>query len=191
MAVYPRRNLKRILIDPGHGGEDPGAIGPGGEREKELNWRYSLTLKWLLEKMGYEVGLTRWGDVNVPLGWRGKLARGYDIFLSLHFNAGGEEAEGAEVWYHEGSRKGKQLAMWVDIELKKLGKTRGVKKDTNRYRRGFCVLRVAEGQGVPSALLEVDFVSNPKVEKKVKAEEERMRRMQAVANGIDKFLKGG
>jgi len=182
---------KKILIDPGHGGSDPGAVGQRGEREKDFTWKYSLTLKYLLEKMGYYVGLTRWGDNDVPLGGRGQMAVGYDVFISIHFNAGSSSAEGAEVWYHDDSRKGKILATWVDTELRKVCQSRGIKRDTSMYRSGFCVLRVAEGKGVPAILVEVDFITNPKVVEKLATDDERKKRMQAVANGIDKFIKGG
>lgn len=183
--------MKKIMIDPGHGGEDPGALGWNEEREKDFAWRYALTLKWLLERMGYITGLTRWGDVSVPLGWRGQMAGGYDVFISLHFNAGSDTAEGAEVWFHDESRRGKLLAMWVDAELRKVGKSRGTKKDVSRFGNGFCVLRVAEGKGVPAILVEVDFITNPRVAERLSADKERVKRMRAVANGIDKFLKGG
>jgi len=180
--------MKRILIDPGHGGNDPGAV-HFGAKEKDLAWQYSLTLKYLITKLGYPALLTRWGDVYVPLGWRGQLAMGYDAFVSLHFNAGSLKAEGSEVWYHGDSRKGKQLATFADSELKKVSPSRGIKKDTTRYQSGFCVLRVAEGKGTPAILVEVDFLSNPKVMERLKEDEDRVKRMQALANGIDKFFK--
>lgn len=180
--------MKRILVDPGHGGKDPGAVS-SEVKEKDLAWKYSLTLKYFLEKKGYYVGLTRWSDVDVPLGWRGQQAVGYDVFTSIHFNAGSSQAEGAEVWYHDDSRRGKILATFVSAELEKIGKFRGIKKDTTRYRSGFCVLRVAEGKGVPSILIEVDFISNPKAVRKLTPNDERIKRMRAVADGIDKFLQ--
>ncbi|MBC7327539.1 N-acetylmuramoyl-L-alanine amidase [bacterium] len=182
--------MKRILIDPGHGGSDPGAVA-NGVKEKDLAWQYSLTLKYLLQQKGYDVGLTRWGDAFVPLGWRGQLAKGYDVFCSVHFNAGSEKAKGTEVWYHDKKTRGKQLASLVERELKKVCSSRSIKKDTNRYRTGFCVLRVAEGKGVPAILVEVDFITNPEMAKLLQTREERIKRMQAVADGIDKFLKGG
>jgi len=79
----------------------------------------------------------------------------------------------------------------VEGELRKVCQSRGIKKDTSMYRSGFCVLRVAEGKGVPAILVEVDFITNPKVAEKLATDDERVKRMTAVAKGIDRFLKGG
>jgi len=180
--------MKRILIDPGHGGNDPGAVGNGLE-EKDLAFKYSLTLKYLLEKLGYYVSLTRWGDTNPSLEKRGQSAVGYDAFISLHFNAGQPTAKGMEVWYHD--TKGQQLAKYVEAEMKKVATTwRGSKKDTAMYKTGFAVLRVAASKGVPAILLEIEFITN-KVILNLISDDNRINLMTALANGIDQFLKGG
>jgi N-acetylmuramoyl-L-alanine amidase len=78
-----------IVIDPGHGGEDEGAIGPSGMMEKDLNLAISKELAKLLEDSGYYVILTRDDDRFVPLSDRTKIANeaGADIFISIHANA--------------------------------------------------------------------------------------------------------
>jgi N-acetylmuramoyl-L-alanine amidase len=82
-----------VVIDPGHGGEDPGAIGPGGVREKDVALAIGIALaRELAKRPEMEVHLTRDSDVLVPLWDRGGRATGVKgdrraIFLSLHANA--------------------------------------------------------------------------------------------------------
>ncbi|KXO11052.1 MULTISPECIES: N-acetylmuramoyl-L-alanine amidase [Marinobacter] len=79
-----------IVIDPGHGGEDPGAIGPRGTREKDVVLRMSKTLADLINKQpGFTAKLTRTGDYYIGLRNRTLLARKYnaDLFVSVHADA--------------------------------------------------------------------------------------------------------
>jgi N-acetylmuramoyl-L-alanine amidase len=79
-----------IVIDPGHGGEDPGAIGPRGTREKDVVLRMSKTLMDLINKQpGFTAKLTRTGDYYIGLRNRTLLARKYnaDLFVSVHADA--------------------------------------------------------------------------------------------------------
>jgi N-acetylmuramoyl-L-alanine amidase len=81
--------VRTVVIDPGHGGNDPGAIGKGGLQEKEVNLAVSLALKKLLEKAGIEAILIRETDVNPSLEGRPVLAnqKRADLFISVHSNA--------------------------------------------------------------------------------------------------------
>lgn len=79
-----------VVIDPGHGGEDPGAIGPGGTREKEVVFRMSKILEELINsKPGYTARLTRTGDYYIDLRSRTLMARKHnaDLFVSVHADA--------------------------------------------------------------------------------------------------------
>lgn len=91
-----------IVIDPGHGGEDPGAVGRGGTQEKDVVLRVSRMLKDNLDKRGgYRAFLTRNGDYYVPFNKRLKIAREYgaDLFLSIHADAArNRDAQGASVY---------------------------------------------------------------------------------------------
>jgi len=95
-----RRRL--IVIDPGHGGKDPGATGVRGTREKDVNLAAALELARVLKERGdFEVLLTRDEDVFIPLSDRSELAnsRNADLFVSLHCNAAGNKREnGFEVY---------------------------------------------------------------------------------------------
>ncbi|WP_051173224.1 N-acetylmuramoyl-L-alanine amidase [Thermodesulfobacterium hveragerdense] len=96
--------IKRIVIDPGHGGEDPGAVGPTGLKEKEVNLQVA---KFLAQKIkerlsDVEVILTRNTDVYIPLIQRPAIANSKkgDLFISIHTNASPDpNARGIEVYY--------------------------------------------------------------------------------------------
>ena len=77
---------KIIVLDPGHGGRDPGAIGYSGVYEKHITLAMAKELKALLEDNGYKVHLTRGTDIFIPLRERVRLARKYkaDLFISIH-----------------------------------------------------------------------------------------------------------
>lgn len=84
------RLFKTVVIDPGHGGRDGGAIGPDGTREKDLVLEIAKEIKRLVEKkIGVRVLLTREGDYFVPLEERNRIASsaGADIFVSIHANS--------------------------------------------------------------------------------------------------------
>ncbi|OSI13107.1 N-acetylmuramoyl-L-alanine amidase [Neisseria canis] len=88
----PPRGRKRqaiVVLDPGHGGEDPGAIGPSGLREKDVVLAIARMAKKRLDSMGYKTYLTRNEDVFIPLGVRVAKARKLkaDVFVSIHADA--------------------------------------------------------------------------------------------------------
>ena len=94
---------RRIVIDPGHGGHDPGTIGPGGLQEKDLVLDVSLRLEKLVRaELGAEVVMTRATDAYVPLEERTAIAnsKGADLFLSVHGNASRDHsARGIETYF--------------------------------------------------------------------------------------------
>jgi len=85
----PSHTVRTIVIDPGHGGKDPGAIGRGGLKEKDVVLDIGLRLKKLLRRQGYTVIMTRADDTFIPLGDRTQIAnsRNADLFVSIHANA--------------------------------------------------------------------------------------------------------
>jgi len=94
----------RIVIDPGHGGDDPGAIGPSGAREKDINLQLAKRLSLVLAEIyGYETILTREDDIFIPLHERTIFANKEkgNIFVSIHCNASpyNSSADGFEVYF--------------------------------------------------------------------------------------------
>jgi N-acetylmuramoyl-L-alanine amidase len=96
------RSVRTVVLDPGHGGRDPGAIGVGGLREKQVTLAMARALREDLEERGFEVVLTREGDETLTLEdrtARAEAARG-DLFVSLHANAARRRSvRGVETYY--------------------------------------------------------------------------------------------
>ena len=100
---YDPPGLRTIIIDPGHGGSEQGAIGPAGTEEKELTLILAKALKRKLEeKLAVQVVLTRSEDADLPLDTRTALANQTkgDLFISIHLNASpASAAHGAETYF--------------------------------------------------------------------------------------------
>ena len=95
-------HIRRIMLDPGHGGHDPGAIGPGGVREKDVVLDVARRLREKLVARGLDVQMTRDDDTFIPLTGRARLAneRRADLFLSLHANSSrNRRVYGVEAYY--------------------------------------------------------------------------------------------
>jgi N-acetylmuramoyl-L-alanine amidase len=95
--------IRRIVVDPGHGGHDPGAVGPSGLQEKDVVLSIGLKLRELLkDELGLDVIMTRSTDVFIPLEERTAIANklNADLFLSVHANAASNRnASGIETYY--------------------------------------------------------------------------------------------
>ncbi|MEO0088757.1 MAG: N-acetylmuramoyl-L-alanine amidase [candidate division WOR-3 bacterium] len=99
-----KEGIKLVVIDPGHGGKDPGAIGKMGTKEKDLNLKIARKLKKYLEKYGLDVILTRNSDIFLSLSERAKIANDNkaDLFISIHCNSAPKKnsyASGFEVYF--------------------------------------------------------------------------------------------
>ncbi|HRD01468.1 MAG TPA: N-acetylmuramoyl-L-alanine amidase [Candidatus Saccharicenans sp.] len=95
--------VKKIALDPGHGGTDPGCLSQGGLKEKDVALDLAKRLKSILETQGgFEVFLTRETDISLPLEKRTKLAneKQADLFISIHLNASPRKTRtGVETFY--------------------------------------------------------------------------------------------
>lgn len=114
-AVSNHSGLRRIVVDAGHGGKDPGAVGPSGLFEKDVTLAMAKKLKKQLEsELGCEVILTRNRDVYIPLEERTAIANkvGADLFISIHANANqNRDAYGVETYYLNFSKNDKAAAV--------------------------------------------------------------------------------
>lgn len=165
MSVSPLSG-RRVMIDPGHGGRFPGAIGPAGTKEKDVVLAVSKILEADLIEMGAEVRMTRSTDVEVAPGAslrddlkaRVDMANQWpaDLFISVHANsAENSAAKGTETFHAvQASDRSKTLAkllqksMIDDVGLN----DRGVKA-SNFY--------VIKNTKMPATLVELGFLSNP------------------------------
>ena len=108
--------IKKVVIDAGHGGNDPGAIGRTGLREKDVTLDISRRLSNLLRQKGIEVVMTRTIDRFIPLELRVSIANNSkaDLFLSIHANANRVRSlNGFEVYYVDNSVNDNNRALWA------------------------------------------------------------------------------
>ena len=172
----------KVVLDPGHGGNDTGAVGPTGLEEANTVLDLSEQIAIPLQHAGIDIRFTREIDVFVELEDRCAIANvwGADYFVSVHLNSNGSTAVGIETLYK--SETGKKLATPVqEILITATGDTnRGLKKRDDLY--------VLNGTKMPAILVEAGFISHPKTEAKFKTGEYRRTVAHAVAAGILKFL---
>lgn len=181
-----------VAVDPGHGGDDPGAVGVGGLQEKDINLAVCLSLRRALERRGARVILTRQGDSTVAARHEDELAQrvevgragGADLFISVHHNArprveDARVASGVFVYYYQ--RWSATLARaLVDPTAQ---------AQAQRVRayvfRSFAVTRQTS---MPSVLVEVGFLSNPDEERKMRAPDYADRVGEGLAVGVEQFF---
>ena len=158
--------MKRILIDPGHGGTDPGAVG-NGLREKDINLAVCLELASLLKNRGVEAILTRGSDVTLALRARTDLALQHKVMavISVHHNAGG--GQGIETYRSLFNAENARLGNLIHGELLKAFPemvNRGAK--TRRHPTTptwdyYHMIREPHRQaGIPAIITECGFVDN-------------------------------
>lgn len=175
--------IKKVVIDPGHGGSDPGAIGPSGLREKDIVLDISLKLKDILSSKGYSIVMTRTTDVYLTLAERASISNnsGADLFLSIHNNSFSEpSANGTETFSYQSTGFGADVARKIQSELVSAhGLTnRGFKTEN------FHVLKYNK---IPAALTEIAFISNPYEESLLANNAFRQKSAQAIADAIASF----
>ncbi|RHW37276.1 N-acetylmuramoyl-L-alanine amidase [Neobacillus notoginsengisoli] len=178
---------KRIILDPGHGGKDPGAIGPTGLREKVVVLDTALILKAELERAGAIVTMTRSTDVFLELAERTAISNSSDgdAFISLHTDAFNEKTNGTTSFYNTtvnfNGLASKELANAIQKNLiVSLGTyNRGVKEEA------FYVNRMNE---LPSILVEMAFISNPSEEALLKTTAFRQKAAIGIKNGLQEYF---
>jgi N-acetylmuramoyl-L-alanine amidase len=218
-----------VMLDPGHGGKDPGAIGTSGTYEKHVSLASAVELKHLLEAGGhYRVALTRGRDVFVPLEERVARAQahGAALFVSMHADALSDHAvRGASVYTLAGTASDAQTAALAQREnsadrfggmaiphvppevariLSSLVR-RETRVGSARFARdvvgaldqevpmlpnperhaGFVVLKSAD---IPSVLVEMGFMSNPRDEAALRHAEHRKLIAAAMKRAVDAFF---
>ena len=174
----------KIVIDPGHGGKDPGAVGPSGIKEANVNLQVALKVAEKLQKAGLSVKLTRTTDTFVDLQPRCDIANSWmaDYFVSIHCNAASTpQAHGTETYCYKFGGKGEVLAKAIQAELIAA---------TGRANRGvktanFYVLRCTN---MPAVLTEMAFISNPEEERLLASVAYQEKCALAIAKGIGKVI---
>lgn len=189
---------KVIVIDPGHGGCDPGTIGVSGSREKDINLKIARKLKTVLQQAGAVVIMTRendryfndarktslWDESIHGIEERVKIAAAYraDLLISVHVNSfPSPRWRGAQVFYQQGSKEGKRLAELIQEEItRELKNTDRLAKEIDAY-----ILRHSK---MPAVIVETGFVSNPEEEKLLQDELYQYRLAWSIYAGIVRYL---
>ncbi|GAB4292118.1 MAG: N-acetylmuramoyl-L-alanine amidase [Oscillatoriaceae cyanobacterium] len=185
---YPRLPNQRVVIvvDPGHGGSDAGAIGIGGLREKDLNLDVGLQVAQILEQNGIQAVLTRRDDRDVELEPRTVLANriNADLFVSIHANAidmSRPDVNGIETYYYE---SGRALAEYIHRSILESFDV----NDRGVRRARFYVLRHTN---MPAVLVEMGFVTGRDDARMLADPAQRQRMAQAIARGIMRYAQAG
>lgn len=178
---------KLIVIDAGHGGNDPGAISPYTKtKEKDLALGIAQKLKRKLENIGFKVYMTRDDDTYVGLYNRAEIANnlGADAFLSIHINAStSSEPKGVEMLYVPDARDNKGFAQLLQTEVCKMT---GAKSIGLIQRPNLVVIRETK---MPAVLAELGFLSNQTEEQLLLDEAYQDKLVDGMYNAITKYVK--
>lgn len=178
-----------IVIDPGHGGVDPGAV-VKGTREKELVLQIAVIVKDLLEQQGTKVVLTRTkdedlgGSIREELGKRVALVRehGAQLYVSIHANKDSCNCWGAQSFYQRGGTpEGKALAMAIQARLRQMTET-----TRHALAADYFVLRTAP---VPATVVEVGFLTNAREHARLLEPSYQQKVATAIALGIADYQR--
>ena len=204
--ALPRSRIKTIMLDPGHGAKDTGAIGHR-YREKDIVLKIALKLRVKLRQMGFRVLMTRTGDSFPSLHDRTELCKKYkpDLFISIHCNSGGSsgKARGVETYcmtpagesstadnkpsykVEEGNKYDKCNAR-LALEIQRMMLAYTGAKDRGVRRARFFVLKHAT---CPAVLVETGFLSNEFEEGLLGATSYQNRIASALAEGIKRYVQ--
>lgn len=198
-----KEEMKVVIIDPGHGGEDPGTVSDySGLREKDINLKVALKVKKLLENGNYRVIMTREEDrleyhpdtTNVVEKRRQDLTRrkkimdesGANIVVSIHMNKFQEpQYYGAQTFYPPNSPESQKLAVSIQKAFQKIADPTN-KRQSLVKKDPIIILRDLK---TTTALVECGFLSNSEEEKKLATDEYQDKLAQAIKAGIDDYFK--
>lgn len=189
---------KVVVIDPGHGGRDPGKTGIKGSHEKDINLAIADKLKSYLEESGAKVVMTRTNeddvdgipdkfDKNGDMRARKEIINGSnaDILISIHQNAFTQpQVRGAQVFYYNSSENAKILANCVQDKIKEHAdpnNTRQIKSTESYY-----VLKVSN---MPGIIIECGFLTNPEEEALLNTEEYQDKMAWSIYAGIIDYFQ--
>jgi N-acetylmuramoyl-L-alanine amidase len=185
--VLPGKPLV-VVVDPGHGGDDPGAVGPSGLRESDVALQICTHMLPALRELGWVVYTTRAHDASVALGVRCDIANSYeaDLFVSVHANSFRvPQAHGFEVWTSPGDTPADPVATRIYNSSKRTfptitGRPDLSDGDPDKEAR----FKVLVGTDMPAVLVECAFISNPREEAWLADPGWRLRMAGAIVSGI-------
>lgn len=181
---------KTVVVDPGHGGIDGGAVSNLGDFEKTLTLQIGKKVADKLRAAGAKAILTREDDIDFYTRGKGgkrsdldkRLAiaqeNGAEIFISIHANAiKGQHWTGAQVFYHPGSVEGKELAACIQQHLREFPPGNRRKEKGEDYY-------LLRKNNIPAAIVEVGFLSNAEEAARLKDESYQDRLAEEIYRGL-------
>lgn len=188
-----------VVVDAGHGGNDPGKVGANGTLEKDINLEIAMLLKEVLEGEGMTVVMTRQTDMGLydenssnkkMQDMRGRLAiieeSRADLVVSIHQNSFSDASVcGPQVFYYETSEKGEQAAKYLQDALNaelEIARPRVQKGNDNYYLLTKCSMVMV--------IAECGFLSNPEEEALLNDKDYQERIVEALRQGICEYLDG-
>lgn len=201
-TVFAEENTQKIiLLDPGHGGIDGGAVSKNGTVEKDINLSIAKKLKKNLEQNGCKVIMTREDDIGLysdkgrirdkkieDLNNRCKMKKesNCDVFISIHLNMF-EQSQyyGAQVWY---AKEGESIELAHILQQNLIKDLNNNNKRKEKCAKGeYKILRCYSH--IPSVLVECGFLSNQEEEEKLKTDSYQEKIAVSLANSIEEFFK--
>ncbi|MBA2280627.1 MAG: N-acetylmuramoyl-L-alanine amidase [Acidimicrobiia bacterium] len=194
-----------VVLDPGHGGSEPGAVGPNGLREKDVNLAVAQRLATALRAQGAVVVLTRDLDVRMTLSTRGLLGTTLAplAFVSIHHNAdpdGPSGGPGTEVYFQVASEPSRRLAGLMVEEVRAALAPFGVAWTSDAQNGARARIRADDGTdfygilrrtaGVAAVLSEAAYLSNPPEADLLARPEVQDAEAGAMARAFDRWLRG-
>lgn len=190
-----------IIIDAGHGGIDGGAVGVGGEVEKEINLAISLTLRDIFLVNGYQVVMTRETDISIhdegaksvkqqktsDLHNRLALVESYPnaVFLSVHQNKFGDRSsKGTQVFYSPNNPQSENLAKAIQTHVVELLQPEN-KRENKKAGKNLYLMYNAK---CPAVLVECGFLSNPEEVKKLSQTEYQNQMALTIFYSVVEYL---
>lgn len=190
-----------VMIDPGHGGVDPGAIGKSGTVEDEINLKISLKLKRMIEQAGgialmireednglYTEGKSRLRTKkNEDLRNRHNLINEVEanIFVSIHLNSFPQSRYfGAQTFYYKNDDLGRILAETIQSEFISI-----IDRGNKRVSKGIDNVFIMKNNKIPGALVECGFLSNPEEERLLKDNHYQEKVAWCIFTGIVKYFE--
>lgn len=180
-----------VVIDPGHGADDSGAVGINGLREKDLTLSIGKKLRDVLTAAGATVHMTRDTDVKPSVGERPMMAIAWhaNYFISVHCDESGptDSHSGTTVYFHAQNAICKRLAQDISGRVGEVSgiPALGVKSDTIRFQTGFGVLR---GSPMPAVLVECGYVNDVADAAKLVDDTTQQKIAQGIAAGLRDFV---
>jgi N-acetylmuramoyl-L-alanine amidase len=180
-----------IGIDPGHGGDDPGAIARSGLEEKKVTLGIARQLRRLLRRQGIRTVMTRTDDRRLPMGARVAFVSDgrANLIVSIHCDAldGKPRCTGITTYYHGGSRRSHELAGAIQAQLAVATRLpdRGARPDTTCYDTGFYVLRNAT---CPAVLVETGYISSAPTAARLQDPGFRLQIARGILEGLQQYV---